>query len=74
MDLRAVFLVGVNEGLFPKRGKEAVLLNDSERETLAEAGAHLGAPSVWNLGAEQFYGYIACTRARSSCGLNGFFR
>ena len=65
-DLRAVFLVGVNEGLFPKVGKEPLLLNDSERDTIAEAGVHLGATSLWNIGAEQFYGYIACTRARSS--------
>jgi ATP-dependent helicase/nuclease subunit B len=65
-DLRAVFLVGVNEGLFPKVTKEPLLLNDSERSTLDEAGVNLGATSLWNLGAEQFYGYIACTRARSS--------
>ena len=65
-DLRAVFLIGVNEGLFPKPAKERLLLNDSERETLSESGLHLGMTSAWNLGAEQFYGYIACTRARES--------
>lgn len=65
-DLRAVFLVGVNEGLFPKASKEALLLDDAEREAMAEAGVDLGTSSLWNLGAEQFYGYIACTRARSN--------
>ncbi len=65
-DLKAVFLLGLNEGIFPKPGKERLLMNDSERVTLAEAGVHLGMTSVWNLGAEQFYGYIACTRARES--------
>ena len=65
-DLRAVFLVGVNEGLFPKTGREAVLLTDTDRDTLAEGGLHLGTSSLWDLGAEQFYGYIACTRARQS--------
>jgi ATP-dependent helicase/nuclease subunit B len=29
----------------------------------------LGVTSLWNLGAEQFYGYIGCTRARSSLTL-----
>ncbi len=65
-DLKAVFLLGANEGLFPKPGKERLLLNDHEREALAAAGAHLASTSLWNLGAEQFYGYIACTRARHS--------
>lgn len=65
-DLKAVFLLGANEGVFPRPGKERLLLNDHERETLAEAGCHLGVTSLWNLGAEQFYGYIACTRARES--------
>ncbi|HEY6226642.1 MAG TPA: PD-(D/E)XK nuclease family protein [Verrucomicrobiae bacterium] len=65
-DLRAVFLVGVNEGLFPKISKEPLLLNDTERDALDEAGVHLGTTTLWNLGAEQFYGYVACTRARSS--------
>lgn len=65
-DLKAVFLLGVNEGLFPKPGKERLLMNDAERLTLEEAGLRLGATSIWNLGAEQFYGYIACTRGRES--------
>jgi ATP-dependent helicase/nuclease subunit B len=65
-DLRAVFLVGVNEGLFPKAAREPRLLNDRDRETLAEAGVNLAGTGDWNLGAEQFYGYIACTRARSA--------
>ena len=65
-DLKAVFLLGVNEGHFPKPGKERLLMNDAERTTLEETGVHLGPVSFWNLGAEQFYGYIACTRARQS--------
>jgi ATP-dependent helicase/nuclease subunit B len=77
-DLKAVFLLGVNEGLFPKPGKERLLLNDGERESLAEAGVQFGMPSLWDLGAEQFYAYIACTRPRemlnvtySEVGLDG---
>ncbi len=65
-DLKAVFLLGANEGIFPKPGAERLLLNDSERDALAAAGVHLGVTSLWNLVAEQFYGYIACTRARES--------
>lgn len=62
--LKEVFLLGLNEGIFPKPGKERLLVNDVEREFLAEAGLRLGMTSLWDLGAEQFYGYIACTRAR----------
>jgi ATP-dependent helicase/nuclease subunit B len=69
-DLKAVFLLGVNEGMFPKPGKERLLLNDAERENLAEAGVQFGMPSLWDLGAEQFYAYIACTRARERLTLS----
>jgi ATP-dependent helicase/nuclease subunit B len=68
-DLKAVFLVGVNEGLFPRPGKERLLINDTERLALAEAGMNLGVTSAWDLGAEQFYGYIACTRGREQLTL-----
>lgn len=65
-DLKAVFLLGANEGVFPAVTKERVLLSDLERDELARADCHLAEATVWNLGRERFYGYIACTRARQS--------
>jgi ATP-dependent helicase/nuclease subunit B len=62
-DLKLAFVLGLNEGVFPKPPKEDPLLNELERDTLQLHGAKLGATVRHRLGHEWFYGYIACTRA-----------
>lgn len=63
-DLRFVLLPGLNEGFFPAVPPPAVLLTDTDRESLESLGVELGPDRRRQLGRERFYGYIACTRAR----------
>lgn len=58
-----VFLPGVNDGVLPKRGREEGLLNDSEREMLANMGMSLAPGALADTFAEQYVVYTALTRA-----------
>ena len=62
-DLHTVFLLGVNEGLFPAPPADPVLLTESDRGRL-DVALRLGTGVRQQLAHERFYGYIACTRAR----------
>lgn len=62
-DLQSVFLLGVNEGVFPAPPSDPVLLTEIERAQLA-GSLTLGVSVRQQLAHERFYGYIACTRAR----------
>ncbi len=62
-DLHTVFLLGVNEGVFPAPPAEPVLLTDADRAKI-ETSLRLGSGPRQQLAHERFYGYIACTRAR----------
>ncbi len=64
-DLQLAFVLGMNEGVFPAPPGNPVLLNRAERETLADHNAPLGSGFLTQIGLERYYGYIACTRARS---------
>lgn len=63
-ELRAAFVLGVNEGLFPARLSEEGLFGDAERETLSAYGVELAPSCRRRLFAEEFLAYIAFTRAR----------
>ena len=61
--VRAVFLVGFNEGIIPAVGSHGGLLTESDRERLKELGAEL-APTAKEQGfIEKFYLYLALTKA-----------
>lgn len=63
-DLQKVFILGVNEGVFPAPPSPAVLLTDSDRLELEVHGVSLGTPMHNQLGHERYFAYIAFTRAR----------
>jgi ATP-dependent helicase/nuclease subunit B len=63
-DLRCVFVVGLNETVFPAPPPPCGLLTEAERARLEQHGHPLGPDRRAQLGHERFYGYIACTRAR----------
>ena len=63
-DLKLLFIMGLNEGIFPAPPNRAHLVNEREREILLAAGCELPSLPASQLAGEQFYGYIACTRAR----------
>lgn len=61
--VRAVFLVGFNEGILPAAGGHSGLLTEYDRELLKEMGAEL-APTAKEQGfIEKFYLYLALTKA-----------
>lgn len=63
-DLTHVFVVGMNEGVFPAPPPTPSLLTRSDRELLAAHNAPVGCDWLHLLGLERYYGYIACSRAR----------
>lgn len=61
-DVRALFLLGVNEGVIPLKPKEDGVLDEAERERLAEMGMELAPTAKQRLMAEPFLLYQAMTR------------
>lgn len=69
-DLKAVFILGAVEGVFPSRGSEDGLINDEERKRLAELDLVLAPNCTTQIFNEQFYVYSALTRASSRLWLS----
>jgi ATP-dependent helicase/nuclease subunit B len=66
-ELSLVLLPGWTEGVFPASPSPTGLLTASDREWLeTKAGVGLGPTAVDRIHHEQFYAYIALTRARRS--------
>lgn len=69
-EVRASFLLGVNEGIFPARPLALGFLKDEEREYLLEKGWEVGPSSRRRLLEEQHLVYLALTRSREFLGLS----
>ena len=63
-DLKALYVLGVNERVFPASPARDTLLTEDDRDALCTTGCTLGETPAWRMAGEQFYGYIACTRPR----------
>ncbi|WP_432775170.1 helicase-exonuclease AddAB subunit AddB [Brevibacillus gelatini] len=61
-DVKALFILGVNEGIIPLRPKEEGILDEAERERLAEMGQVLAPSAKQKLMAEPYLLYQAMTR------------
>ncbi len=61
---RAVFLLGVNEGVFPRTDFDSPLLTAAERELLVDHGANLTRSFARSAAMEELYFYRAATCAR----------
>ncbi|MFJ9498816.1 helicase-exonuclease AddAB subunit AddB [Brevibacillus centrosporus] len=61
-DVKALFVLGVNEGVIPLRPKEEGILDEAERERLAEMGIELAPSAKQRLMAEPYLLYQAMTR------------
>lgn len=72
-DVKALFILGANDGVIPLRPVEDGILDEAEREHLAELGLELAPSAKQRLLAEQFLLYQALTRASErlwlSCAL-----
>lgn len=60
--VKALFVLGVNEGIIPLRPKEDGILDEAERERLAELGVELAPSAKQRLMAEPYLLYQAMTR------------
>lgn len=61
--LRAVVLLGMNEGVFPRASHEDSVLSDRERQTLRQRRLEIHADTQRKLLDENLLGYFAFTRA-----------
>jgi ATP-dependent helicase/nuclease subunit B len=62
-DLRVVFVIGLNEGVFPKMPGEASVLSDAERREFRSRSIEIDPDTQRRLLDENLLGYIALTRA-----------
>jgi ATP-dependent helicase/nuclease subunit B len=63
-DVRAAFILGVNEGKFPQAPASEAFFTDSQRQQLQENDFELAPTSTEKLLHERYLGYIALTRAK----------
>lgn len=62
-NIKAVYLLGINDGVLPKRGRGEGLLTDDERSMIAGAGVELAPGAAADHFAERFLVYTALTRS-----------
>ncbi|MDG1891119.1 MAG: PD-(D/E)XK nuclease family protein [Verrucomicrobiota bacterium] len=62
-DLKAVYLLGMNESVFPAKLSAPLVMDEQERLCVEEEGLRLETRYRTQLATERFLGYIACTRA-----------
>lgn len=62
-NLPIVFLLAAEDGVLPKRGENAGLLNDGDRQTLLEMGTVLAPTAVGDALEEEFLAYQLLTAA-----------
>src|SRR5690606_1309481 len=63
-DLKALYVLGMNERIFPAAPRAERLITDDDRQALCDTGCIIGDTPASRLATEHFYGYIACTRPR----------
>ncbi len=68
--VKAVFIIGLNDGIFPSYRKEEGFLNDVDRHTLEDMGIELAKDSIQNLYEEQFSIYKAFSTAEEELYLS----
>ncbi|MBR6034405.1 MAG: helicase-exonuclease AddAB subunit AddB [Clostridia bacterium] len=68
--VKAVFIIGLNDGIFPSYRKEEGFLNDTDRHVLEDMGIELAKDSTQNLYEEQFSIYKAFSTAEEELYLS----
>ncbi len=64
-DLKLALCIGFNDGVFPKPPETIGLFSEAELKQMDEQDCIVNGRVRDHLAQEQFYGYIACTRARN---------
>jgi len=68
--VKAVFIIGLNDGVFPAVNKDEGFLNDSDRETMKSLGAEIAKGTIENLYEDQFNIYKAFSIAEEKIFLS----
>ena len=68
--VRAVFILGLNDGVFPSSNKDEGFLNDSDREILKQDGIELANGTIDSLYEDKFNIYKAFTTAEEKLYLS----
>lgn len=61
-DVKVLFVLGVNDGVIPKKSNPPQIISDREKDTLSELGFELAPTEKINAFIEQFYLYINMTK------------
>ncbi|MBQ8924039.1 MAG: PD-(D/E)XK nuclease family protein [Lachnospiraceae bacterium] len=61
-DIKCLFIIGVNDGVIPKKDNAAAIISDSDKERLEQFGLELAPTGRFNAFVEQFYLYINMTK------------
>ena len=61
-DVKVLFILGVNDGVIPKKSNPPQIISDREKETLEAIGFELAPTEKMNAFIEQFYLYINMTK------------
>lgn len=69
-DVAASFLIGVNEGAWPKRPNQDTVLTEEERQLLEEQGLKLADSETQQLIDDWFYIYLAVTSPKEKLWLS----
>lgn len=67
---KQVFVMGLNQGIFPQSMGDEGLIKDREREELASVGITLAEGALPKAFNENFLFYLACTRAKQQLTLS----
>ena len=69
-DIKALFFLGVNEGIVPKSGSKGGILSDQDRETLLEQNVTLAPTARQTVFTQQFYLYLNLTKPQKKLYLS----
>ncbi|MBE5943421.1 MAG: hypothetical protein E7258_00715 [Lachnospiraceae bacterium] len=61
-DIKALFVVGVNEGIIPRKSTPSQIISDRDKEALSNFNFELAPTEKMNTFIEQFYLYINLTK------------
>lgn len=64
MNVKAIYIVGANEGVMPRRSREKGLFTDADRQHLTEAGLEIASGGLDGTLSEKFLLYRGFTEAR----------
>lgn len=69
-DIRVLFVIGVNDGVIPKKGTPAQIISDYEKERLETYSLSLAPTEKMNAYIEQFYLYTNMTKPKNKLFLS----